>query len=162
MVSESMSRPRAVERLLTIQEVADRLNVEVRFVRRLVAERRIVFHKVGRYVRFDGADVEALIEAGRVERALVEAEGCRSHWPTRESCLRRKGQSHGASENVRECEEAAVGQMASACAGPAHCVDDFTGYVRNEGRCRPRIGDRPRRPDERCMGRSGSWAAPDR
>ena len=53
--------------LLTIQEVADRLNVEVRFVRRLVAERRIVFHKVGRYVRFDRADVEALIEAGRVE-----------------------------------------------------------------------------------------------
>lgn len=68
MVSESMSRPRAVERLLTIQEVADRLNVEVRFVRRLVAERRIVFHKVGRYVRFDRADVEALIEAGRVEK----------------------------------------------------------------------------------------------
>ena len=75
MVSESMSRPRAAERLLTIQEVADRLNVEVRFVRRLVAERRIVFHKVGRYVRFDGADVEALIEAGRVEKTSGRSTG---------------------------------------------------------------------------------------
>ena len=66
-VSEVTSRSRAVESLLTIEEVADRLNVGVRFVRRLVAERRIVFHKVGRYVRFHPADVEALIEAGRVE-----------------------------------------------------------------------------------------------
>ena len=66
-MSEVTSRSRAVESLLTIEEVADRLNVGVRFVRRLVAERRIVFHKVGRYVRFHPADVEALIEAGRVE-----------------------------------------------------------------------------------------------
>jgi excisionase family DNA binding protein len=67
--SGSTNRPHVVERLLTIDEVATRLNVGTRFVRRLVAERRIAFHKVGRHVRFDPADVDALIEAGRVERA---------------------------------------------------------------------------------------------
>jgi excisionase family DNA binding protein len=65
-VNEAKIRSRAPEHLLTIEEVADRLNVGVRFVRRLVAERRIVFHKVGHYVRFNPADVDALIAAGRV------------------------------------------------------------------------------------------------
>ena len=43
------------------------LNVGPRFVRRLVAERRIAFHKVGHYVRFDAVDVAAWIAAGRVD-----------------------------------------------------------------------------------------------
>jgi excisionase family DNA binding protein len=68
-VSESISRSRRGESLLTIEEVANQLNVGERFVRRLVAERRIGFLKVGRYVRFHRADVEALIEAGRVENS---------------------------------------------------------------------------------------------
>jgi excisionase family DNA binding protein len=38
-----------------------------RFVRTLVAERRIPFHKVGRKLIFDLSDVDALVEAGRVE-----------------------------------------------------------------------------------------------
>ena len=50
--------------LLTIEEVAAMLNVGPRFVRRLVAERRIAFHKVGHYVRFDVVDVAAWIAAG--------------------------------------------------------------------------------------------------
>jgi excisionase family DNA binding protein len=37
-----------------------------RCVRRLVTERRITFHKIGHYVRFDAADVAAWIAAGRV------------------------------------------------------------------------------------------------
>ena len=83
--------------------------------------------------------------------------------PAIRACLRtRKGACHGASENVGECQEAAVGQMASACARPAHCVDDLTRYLRNEGRRRPCVSDRPRRSDERCVDRSGSWAATDR
>ncbi len=53
--------------LLCIEEVADRLGVSVRFVRRLVDERRIRFYKIGRYVRFDAADVERFIESGRVD-----------------------------------------------------------------------------------------------
>ncbi len=53
--------------LLTIEDVAVMLNVGPRFVRRLVAERRIAFHKVGHYVRFDAVDVAAWIAAGRVD-----------------------------------------------------------------------------------------------
>lgn len=52
---------------LTVQEAADYLNTSVRFVRRLVAERRITFHKIGRHVRFALADLDAFALAGRVE-----------------------------------------------------------------------------------------------
>ena len=38
---------------LNVDEAAEYLGVKVRFVRRLVNERRITFYKVGRYVRFD-------------------------------------------------------------------------------------------------------------
>lgn len=57
--------------LMTVDEAADRMKTKVRFVRRLVAERRIAFHKVGKYVRFRRADVEAFIAAGRVEPVEV-------------------------------------------------------------------------------------------
>jgi excisionase family DNA binding protein len=39
----------------------------VRFVRRLIAERRIAFHKVGRHVRLASVDLDAFVNAGRVE-----------------------------------------------------------------------------------------------
>lgn len=53
--------------LLTVEEAAERLDTPVRFVRRLVAERRIPFHKVGRYVRLCADDLDDFIAAGRVE-----------------------------------------------------------------------------------------------
>lgn len=53
--------------LLSIPEAAARLGTPTRFVRRLVAERRIGFTKVGRYVRFTSDDIEAFIAADRVE-----------------------------------------------------------------------------------------------
>ncbi len=52
--------------LLDVGEVAVRLGVTVRFVRRLVAERRIPYVKVGKFVRFDPAEVEAWIDDHRV------------------------------------------------------------------------------------------------
>lgn len=52
---------------LTVAEAAEYMNTTVRFVRRLIAERRIPFHKIGRYVRLKVQDVEAFVEAGRVE-----------------------------------------------------------------------------------------------
>jgi len=52
--------------------VAERLGVTPRFVRRLVAERRIDYIKVGGRVRFDSADVERFIDNGR-HRASVSA-----------------------------------------------------------------------------------------
>jgi len=52
---------------LTVEQTAQRLGTEVRFVRRLVAERRIRFYKIGRYVRFHPDDVADFIRAGRVD-----------------------------------------------------------------------------------------------
>jgi len=53
--------------LLSLEEVAKRLDVPPRFVRRLVAERRITHHKVGRYVRFHERDIADYLAANRVE-----------------------------------------------------------------------------------------------
>ena len=38
-------------------------------MRRLVDERRIPFHKIGKYVRFDPADIDRFAIQGRVEPA---------------------------------------------------------------------------------------------
>jgi excisionase family DNA binding protein len=53
--------------LLTVEQVAERLNTKPRFVRRLIAERRIEFHKVGRHMRISEPALAEFIEAGRVE-----------------------------------------------------------------------------------------------
>jgi excisionase family DNA binding protein len=55
------------DKLLTVEEAADRLGTSARFVRRLVAERRIAYVKVGRHVRISEADMDAFVAAGRVE-----------------------------------------------------------------------------------------------
>lgn len=52
---------------LNVQEAAEYLNTSVRFVRRLIAERRVAFHKVGSHVRLAVDDLEAFVQAGRVE-----------------------------------------------------------------------------------------------
>ena len=54
-------------RLLTITQAADQLGTGPRFVRRLIAERRIPFHKFGRHIRIDEADLINFVAAGRVE-----------------------------------------------------------------------------------------------
>lgn len=53
--------------LIDIDQAAARLGVTVRFIRRLVNERRIPFHKIGKYVRFDPADIDRFVVEGRVE-----------------------------------------------------------------------------------------------
>ena len=58
---------KAAPPLLDVNEVARRLGTEPRFVRRLIAERRIEFHKVGRYVRVSEPALAEFIKAGRVE-----------------------------------------------------------------------------------------------
>jgi excisionase family DNA binding protein len=52
--------------LLDVNEVARRLGTKPRFVRRLIAERRIEFHRVGRHVRVSEAALDEFIKAGRV------------------------------------------------------------------------------------------------
>lgn len=45
--------------MMNIDQVAEYLNVKPRFVRRLVTERRIPFYKVGKFVRFDRAEIRS-------------------------------------------------------------------------------------------------------
>jgi len=52
---------------LTVVETAEYLNTSERFVRRLVAERRIAFHRVGRHLRFAVADLDSWLAGCRVE-----------------------------------------------------------------------------------------------
>jgi excisionase family DNA binding protein len=59
--------PVEVERLLTIAEVAELLGTTERFPRRLIAERRIRFVRVGRHVRIPESALRAFIEAGVIE-----------------------------------------------------------------------------------------------
>lgn len=58
---------------LKVPEAAAYLNTSVRFVRRLVAERRVAFHKVGAHVRFAIADLDAFLAAGRVEPITADS-----------------------------------------------------------------------------------------
>jgi excisionase family DNA binding protein len=51
--------------LLDVNGAAEHLNVTVHFIRRLVRERRVHFHKVGYHVRFYTDDLDAFVEAGR-------------------------------------------------------------------------------------------------
>ena len=62
-----------LDRLLTVEEAAERLGTSTRFVRRLIFERRIAFMKVGRHVRITPGDLDAYIAAGRVD-AIRRAE----------------------------------------------------------------------------------------
>lgn len=52
---------------MNVDSAAEYLCVSPRYVRRLVRERRVAFHKVGKHLRFDRRDLDALIAAGRVE-----------------------------------------------------------------------------------------------
>ena len=56
-----------MDRLLTVEQAAERLGTSVRFVRRLIAERRIAYVKVGRHVRIGENDLAGFVAAGRVE-----------------------------------------------------------------------------------------------
>jgi excisionase family DNA binding protein len=61
------SHVKSPDRLLTVEAAADRMSTSVRFIRRLIAERRIEFVKVGRHVRISETALAEFIEAGRVQ-----------------------------------------------------------------------------------------------
>jgi excisionase family DNA binding protein len=69
------SAPAEVERLMTVAEVADLLGTTDRFPRRLIAERRIRFVRVGRHVRIPVSAVQQFIDAGLVEPAHLGGRG---------------------------------------------------------------------------------------
>jgi excisionase family DNA binding protein len=55
------------DRLLTVAEAADVLSTTERFPRRLIAQRRIQFVRVGRHVRIPESALREFIDAGLVE-----------------------------------------------------------------------------------------------
>jgi excisionase family DNA binding protein len=55
------------ERLLTVAEAAEILRTTERFPRRLIAERRIRFTRIGRHVRIPESALREFIDAGQVE-----------------------------------------------------------------------------------------------
>lgn len=69
-------RPTERGRLFDVPAAAAYLDVSPRFIRRLIAERRLAFVKLGRHVRFDIDDLDAFIDSGRV--LPVEARGVRA------------------------------------------------------------------------------------
>ena len=56
-----------MDTLLSIEQAAERLGTSVRFVRRLIAERRIAYVKLGRHVRIAERDLINFVATGRVE-----------------------------------------------------------------------------------------------
>jgi excisionase family DNA binding protein len=66
------------DQLLTVDAVADRLSTSARFVRRLIAERRIEFVKVGRHVRISESAFGGIHCGGRVEPITTD-----DIWPRR-------------------------------------------------------------------------------
>lgn len=57
--------------LLTVDQAAERLGTRPRFIRRLIAERRITFVKLGAHVRLDTADLDEFVKAGRVHPQIA-------------------------------------------------------------------------------------------
>jgi len=55
--------------LLTVDQAAERLGTKSRFVRRLIAEKRIAYVKLGAHVRIEDDVLEQFIAAGRVDAA---------------------------------------------------------------------------------------------
>lgn len=55
-----------LERLLTIREAAERLNVSVRNVREQIYRRRLAIVKIGHLVRIEEAELQAFIDRGRM------------------------------------------------------------------------------------------------
>jgi excisionase family DNA binding protein len=55
------------DRLLDVAQAADRLGTTERFPRRLIAERRITFVRVGRHVRIPESALRAFIDANTVQ-----------------------------------------------------------------------------------------------
>lgn len=65
----------APEPLLTLQEAAKRTATPDRLWRRLVAERRVRYVKVGRYVRIPASAIEEFLDANTVEPVGQAAVG---------------------------------------------------------------------------------------
>jgi excisionase family DNA binding protein len=55
-----------MEKLLSVKQAAEALGTTERFPRRLIAQRRIRFVRVGKHVRIPASAVEEFVESGTV------------------------------------------------------------------------------------------------
>jgi excisionase family DNA binding protein len=60
-----MANTDVLPQLLTIEQLAERLGVSIRHIRRLIAERRVPYLKVGWFIRFDPAEIAAWLDGAR-------------------------------------------------------------------------------------------------
>ncbi|HZU58991.1 MAG TPA: helix-turn-helix domain-containing protein [Actinocrinis sp.] len=60
---------------MTVEQAAELFNTTPRFVRRLVAERRIVVVRLGRHVRIPRSAVVEFIQAGMVQPVSARPAG---------------------------------------------------------------------------------------
>jgi excisionase family DNA binding protein len=67
-----------MDQLLSIDEAAEILGTTARFPRRLVAERRIRFVKVGRHVRIPASALIEFIQEGTIEPITIRRRRGRS------------------------------------------------------------------------------------
>jgi excisionase family DNA binding protein len=79
------------ESLLTVQQVADWLKVEPRYVYRLASSGALLRVYVGRYVRIPAASVRAYIKANTVEPVSPAVRGARRPGARARRRLRRAG-----------------------------------------------------------------------
>lgn len=66
------AKPRSQATLIGVEELATQLGVGVRYVRRLVAERRVPYIKLGHLVRFDPAEIADWLERAKVEETTPD------------------------------------------------------------------------------------------
>src|ERR1700733_1640024 len=73
------------DRLLTVAEAAEMLPTSERFPRRLIAERRIRFTRVGRHVRIPESALREFIAAGLVQPITTKRKRDAALWPNDDS-----------------------------------------------------------------------------
>ncbi len=77
-----MPETERIPRLLSVGQLAGRLGTTPRHVRRLVAERRVPFVKVGRLVRFDPDDIAVWLDGRRVGGSgAIDRAAPPARWP---------------------------------------------------------------------------------
>ena len=79
-MSQSIRSEAIAEQLLSVEAAAERLDTKPRFIRRLIAERRIEYHKVGRHVRISESALAEFIESGRVLPVSGRRRGRAALW----------------------------------------------------------------------------------
>lgn len=89
--------------LFDVEEVADRLHVSTRHVRRLVFERRIPFLKIGSLLRFDPEEVDDWLSTLRVD---VRDSALRPSWDSARDHAHAVGRPSSSSTPVGPLEEA--------------------------------------------------------